>query len=129
MKMSELVDVEELRELVVGLDKATDDLKEKIHDNRVACLADIDPDVLETRIDLIIQQCYLQSFAVMKLAIANFGIENEDEDIDVALASLIELIQKKCTEFAEECQLAEIVLHLSESRFDTSLDELSDDDE
>lgn len=126
MKMNEFLTVEEVREAVLKLDEATDDLKEKIHDNRVACLADIDPDVLETRIDLIIQQCFLQSFAVMKLAIFKFASENGDEDIETALPLFIEFVQHKCTEFSMECQLAEVVLHLSESRFDDALDELDD---
>lgn len=126
MKMNELVDVEKLTELLPKLDKGTDDLKEKIHNNRVACLADIDPDVLESRIDLIIQQCYLQSFAVMKLAIAKFASENED--IESALALLIELVQGKCAGFADVCKVQEIVLHIYESDFDKALNELEDDE-
>lgn len=128
MKMNELVDVEELREVAEVLDEATDELKEKTRDNCVACLADIDPDVLETRINLIIQQCYLQSFAVMKLAIAKFASENEDEDIETALTLFMEMVQKKCTEFAEQCQFVEILLQISEIHVDKALDELQDDE-
>lgn len=131
MKMNELVDVdvEELAELAESLDKATDTLKEKVNDNRIACLADIDPDVLEARIDLIIQQCYLQSFAVMKLAIAEFGTEHWDEGTEIALALFIELVQQECGEFTEACKLQEFVLHLSETHFDDALDELCEDGE
>lgn len=128
-KIHEFLNVEETAELAEELDKATDNLKETILDNRIACLADIDPDVLENRIDLMIQQCFLQSFAVMKLAIAKFASEHEDEDIETALTLFIELIQKKCTEFTEACELQEIVLDMFENQFDESLDELDELDE
>lgn len=129
MKINEVLNVEEMAKLAKELDKSTGKLKENMENNVIACRADIDPDVLETRIDLMIQQCYLQSFAVIKLAIAKFATENEDEDIETALTSFIEFVQCKCTDFAEQCQLAEIVLHLFERRFEDVLDELDDDDE
>lgn len=128
MKIKDLVDVEELASIVEGLDMGTDKLKEKIEDNRVACLADIDPDVLGERIDLIIAQCFLQSFAVMKLAIAKFASEHEDEDIQTALVTFIQLVQMKCNDFAEDCQLNEIGLAIAEGQFDALLDEMEEEE-
>lgn len=126
MKIKDLLDVEELASRVEGLDTGTDKLNEKIKDNRNACLADIDPDVLGERIDLIIQQCFLQSFAVMKLMVATFTSEHEDEDIENLVITLIQFIQAHCEDFAEECQLQEISLALAEGQFDALLDELEE---
>lgn len=131
MKIKEFINIEELAGFAkIGeeLDATTDKLKKNMEDNIAACLADIDPDVLQARINLVIQQAFLQSWAVMKLNVVQLASQHPDEDIEFLLDKMIELIEE-FTEFMVMSSLtAEIDVELAEHHFDNALDELEDDE-
>lgn len=129
MKIKEFVNMEELAELAEVtevLDNTTDKLKKHIEENVTACLADIDPDVLEARIHLIMNQCFLQSWAVMKLNVVHLASEHPDEDIEFLLDKMLKVIQDFTEIMAMNSSLAELDVELAEHHFDQSLDELDE---
>lgn len=134
MKIKEFLKVEEVAKLAKlakfaeELDKKTDKLKKNMEDNVTACLADIDPDVLEARINLVMEQAFLQSWAVMKLNVLDLAIEHPNEDIEFLLDKMIKIIEDFMALMAMNCSLAEIDVELAEHHFDESLDELEDDE-
>ena len=125
-KINEFLDVEETKQLAKELDEETAKLKERIQDEFTACLADIDPDVLKERINLVMAQCFLQAFAVMKLTVAEVSSEHEDEDIEFLLTRMIQSIQGYTETMVTNCKSAEIDVQLAEEAFDHLLDELEE---
>ena len=125
-KINEFADVEELTELAEELDQSTNTLKELMENNVTACLADIDPDVLESRIHLLLNQAYLQSNAVIKLAVADFASQHPDEDIECLLEQILQLINETTEIMGRSTLSAEIELQLAEQQFDDALDEFDE---
>lgn len=129
MKIKEFLNMKELAELAEKaevLDNTTDKLKKNIEDNVTACLADIDPDVLDARINLIINQCFLQSWAVMKLNVVHLASKHPDEDIEFLLDKMLKVIEDFTEIMAMNSSLAELDVELAEHHFDESLDELDE---
>lgn len=130
MKIKEFLNIKELAgfaEYVEELDAVTDKLKKNMEDNITACLADIDPDVLKARINLVMQQAFLQSWAVMKLNVVALASQHPDEDIEFLLDKMIEIIENYTEIMAMNSSLAETDVALAEYHFDESLDELEDE--
>ena len=131
MKIKEFLNVEAVEELAAyseELDKTTDKLKKNIEDNVTACLADIDTDVLDARINLIVNECYLQSWAVMKLNVVHVASQHPDEEIEFLLDKMIKMIDGFTEIMTMNSSLAELDVELAEHHFDDALDELEDDE-
>ena len=131
MKIKEFLNLEavdELAKFANEMDSATDKLKEAIDDNVTDCLADIDPRVLEARINLIKNQCFFQSWAVMKLNVVQLASQHPDEEIEFLLDKMIEVIDHYTEVMGMSMSLSDMDVEVAEQYFQDALDELEDDE-
>lgn len=129
MKINEFMkDVDGLAKWAKKLNQSTDVLKANMEMNITACLADIDPDVLEARIHLVLQQAFLQSWSVMKKNVAELASQHPDEDIEFLLKQMLNMIDNFCEVMSLNTSLAELDVDLAEQHFDDSLDQIHEDE-